>query len=288
MIIGISGKAGSGKDLAAKIVQYLIATNRLRNTTELPIELSAISETPFHIWDRENYNNAYFSGWKVKKFAYAVKQICSILTGIPVEDFEKEEVKNSYLGEEWWYYEEWKNTIKVPYKTDFYPNMREKLESIGKVNLIKPTIRELLQKVGTDAMRDVVHPDVWVNSLMRLYKPYKETKPFSNKTSLDNKYPNWLISDVRFPNEAKAIKDRNGIIVRVRRDKVEEHICKYCEAITTQADHLCYKAPVQHESETNLDTYSFDWIINNHGTIEELIEKVKEMLTHFKIIEDEK
>ena len=30
-------------------------------------------------------------------------------------------------------------------------------------------------------------------------------------------YPNWIITDVRFPNEADAIKGRGGIIIRVNR-----------------------------------------------------------------------
>jgi hypothetical protein len=39
-----------------------------------------------------------------------------------------------------------------------------------------------------------------------------------------------------------------------------------------------------HPSETSLDYYSFDWVIDNNGTIEELIERVKEILLIEKII----
>lgn len=64
-----------------------------------------------------------------------------------------------------------------------------------------PEIRELLQRLGTEAGRGVLGEDVWVNALFE--KPIKRLL---------------VISDVRFPNEAKAIKERGGIIIRVIRD----------------------------------------------------------------------
>jgi hypothetical protein len=41
---------------------------------------------------------------------------------------------------------------------------------------------------------------------------------------------------------------------------------------------------IEHESETALDNAKFDYEIINDGTIEELIEKVKEILIKEKII----
>jgi len=43
MIIAFSGKQGSGKDLAGKIVQYLIYNNHRKN--------SGFNEIPFHQYD---------------------------------------------------------------------------------------------------------------------------------------------------------------------------------------------------------------------------------------------
>lgn len=54
---------------------------------------------------------------------------------------------------------------------------------------------------------------------------------------------NWIITDVRFPNEAEAIKDRGGFIIRIDRPGVE---------------------PVNaHPSETALDNWDFDYRIAN-------------------------
>jgi dephospho-CoA kinase len=68
--------------------------------------------------------------------------------------------------------------------------------------------------------------------------------------------PDWIITDVRFPNEFKAIKERNGMLIKVIRDtgKVSAHI-----------------------SETALDYENrWDCVIDNNGTIEELKVKVEE------------
>lgn len=87
MIIGISGKLGSGKDTVGKIIQYLTSN-----------EYNKMSYSSFCLLETRWYNSNDFI---IKKFAGKLKQIVSILTGISVEDLEKEEVKNSVLGEEW-------------------------------------------------------------------------------------------------------------------------------------------------------------------------------------------
>lgn len=201
-----------------------------------------------------------------------MKQICSILTGIPVEDFEKEEVKNSYLGEEWSIDVIQVDLTKLGEELSHYSP--KYLRTVGKVlpKAIRPTVRELMQKVGTDAMRDVIHPDVWVNALLKDYKIIELD------LATGAKYPNWIISDCRFENEANAIKEIGGVIVRVNRKSLE--IEKIQKAILRTGGYL---AP-EHPSETSLDSYKFDYVIENDGTIEELIDKVKVMLQHFKLL----
>jgi len=63
------------------------------------------------------------------------------------------------------------------------------------------TPRNMLQKLGTEAGRDVIHDDLWVLSAERKIGMYK----------------NVVIPDVRFPNEMKIIQNMGGFIVRVRR-----------------------------------------------------------------------
>jgi dephospho-CoA kinase len=62
-------------------------------------------------------------------------------------------------------------------------------------------VRILLQRLGSEAGRDQLGENVWVDALF-------------NKAQA----PLIVITDVRFPNEAEAIKQRGGIIVRVERE----------------------------------------------------------------------
>lgn len=64
------------------------------------------------------------------------------------------------------------------------------------------TAREVLQFVGTDIFRRMYEP-VWVNLLM-------------NKIKIDSPLVA-VIADCRFDNEAQAVKDADGIIVRLTR-----------------------------------------------------------------------
>ena len=153
------------------------------------------------------------SGWEIKKWAGKLKTIASMLTGIPVEKFEDQEFKKTDLGPEW-----------------------------------DMTVRDFLQKLGTDAVRNGLHTNAWVNALIADYT--NESK--------------WVITDTRFPNEAEAIRKKDGILIRVERPGVK---------------------PINnHPSETGLDDYTFDHVIKNNGSIEDLLLKVKSILQFHKIM----
>ena len=105
------------------------------------------------------------------------------------------------------------------------------------------TPRLLMQVTGTNFGRNMICSDIWVNSTMANYTPNS----------------NWIISDVRFPGEVKAIHDKEGIVIRINRPNI----------VSTD----------QHESEIALDDYdNFDYVIENVGDIPELIEKVRDIL----------
>jgi hypothetical protein len=79
-----------------------------------------------------------------------------------------------------------------------------------------------------------------------------------------SKYPNWIITDTRFPNEADAIKNAGGILIRVERPGVK---------------------PINdHPSEVGLDHWTFDYVINNDGDLESLSNKVKDILIKEQIM----
>lgn len=134
------------------------------------------------------------------------------------------------------------------------------------------TIREFLQLLGTESIRNQLHTNIWIAAL---FSDYKAAHPDYLHPYDFERYPNWIVTDCRFPNEAQAIKDRGGIMVRVKRIYQKEDW--HPEGIITKQIPL-------HISETVLDSYEFDYTIYNDGTIEELTDKVKHLLTKHKII----
>lgn len=188
MIIGISGKIGSGKDTVGKITQYLIYYKRItsdkRSSAYYPTDvfLDELNAKP----DLDLTNE---SGWQIKKFAGKVKEICSILTGIPVADFEKQEVKDRVLDEEWDY---WRiGDERAFYNSKRYTDGNEALKDCAFLNhqiqtanyqpkRFQFTVRQLLQQVGTDAMRNVIHPNCWINSLFSTYGDVEIWKDIPN------------------------------------------------------------------------------------------------------------
>jgi hypothetical protein len=222
MIIGISGYAKSGKDTVAKIIQYI---NRGNTTVEYSLE-DAVKDSSYEvILDIESL-------WCIKKFSGALKKVASILTGIPVHRFEDQEFKDSFLGKEW------HTEVEAPLDVAFDDVKFMKMMSV----------RELLQKLGTDAIRNGLHPNAWVNAAMAGYKP--SVVGYDANGSPVPELPRWIFTDCRFPNEAQAIKDAGGFVIRVDRPGV---------------------GPVNdHPSETALDNWDFDYKIANVSDLESL------------------
>jgi len=233
-IIGVFGYAGSGKDTVGKLIQYNMSKTRI------PIK-EVIEDYSNNEWWLEEQ-----SGWEIKKWAGKLKTIASLITGIEVEKFEDQEFKKTNLGPEW--------NITKQYESDA-PWIAEGGESYEE----PMTVRDLLQILGTEAMREGLHTNVWVNALMADYKP----GPFYPDVSAEDhaKLPNWIITDTRFPNEAQAIKDKGGMVIKVDRPGV---------------------GPVNgHPSEDALKDYNFDYVIHNNGSINDLDKKVIEFINNF-------
>lgn len=267
-IIASSGKKGSGKDTVAKLIQCLTCTDDdwfKDNPTEVITKWGG------------NYDN--LGEWKVKKFAGRLKEIVSLLTGISIQNLEKEEVKQRKL-EDW---KVWKLTFPTEHN-DFYYTVNKWFLTedeardfaddnylIGfQLEEIVPDVRFLLQYIGTDLFRNQLHPDVWVNSLFSEYKyshilsiidPPITVEKIANSVV----YPKWIISDLRFPNELKAVQDRNGICVRINRPETDK----------LAGDHL---------SETALDDrQDWDWVFDNSKDLNHLLNQVKEFVKFYKL-----
>lgn len=123
-------------------------------------------------------------------------------------------------------------------------NLSQALSSLDweDLKMISPDVRPLMQKMGTEVGREMLGENVWVNLAMKKAE----------------QHDNVVFSDVRFLNEAEAIKAAGGLIFRIVRPG---------------------NGPVnEHVSESVLDDYEADFTINNSGTVEDLNTKINVLL----------
>jgi hypothetical protein len=213
-LIGVAGKIGSGKDTVGEIIKYLTSPEAIRK--------GSFSKC-------EEMGYVYGTTWSIEKFAAKLKLVAQVITGVPAYKFEDHKFKESEMSSEWDY-----------------------LEQSGRYKVSKSmTYRLFLQRLGTEAMRNGLHEQVWCNAL---FSDYKQNK--------------WVITDVRFPNEFDSVKKRGGITMYVHRPDMQS-----------------FQSMIQaHESETALDDYNFDYAVINNGSIEDLVVKVREILINERII----
>lgn len=127
------------------------------------------------------------------------------------------------------------------------------------------TPRLVLQEFGTDCMRMGFYDGIWV-SLVK-------------KHMLDNPHINYVIPDVRFPNEMKMIRELEGEVWQVRRGEQPEW---FSSAIldNTTGSNLMSDYDV-HASEWKwVDTNDkFDNMLYNDSTLEALYSQVEQTLS---------
>jgi hypothetical protein len=129
-----------------------------------------------------------------------------------------------------------------------------------KLDMPNLTPRWVLQYWGTEVCRKGFHNDIWIASL---------------EARLRNSKDNIVISDCRFPNEIKAIKEAGGKVIWVQRGELPSwHImaAKANNGDSFAAEKL--KALGVHASETAWVGTNFDAIIDNNGSIDDLYKQL--------------
>ena len=140
------------------------------------------------------------------------------------------------------------------------------------------TPRRALQLMGTEAGRNVFDNDLWLYALERQLDLSKD----------------YIITDVRFPNEISFVRDLGGKIVRVQRGQnppwydyaVEWNTRGFpVDAIeyTFHNPQVMDKYPGIHYSEFAWIGQKVDAVIDNDGNFEDLREKVKELVDKFLV-----
>ena len=122
------------------------------------------------------------------------------------------------------------------------------------------TPRLLMQLIGTECGRQVIHPEVWVNSALSKADPDRVN----------------VFSDTRFPNEA----DKMDLTIRLIRR------CSSCETYTHIQSNNCKECYPDglHESETALHGYKFNEYLDTDKPLMETFQEVNKILIRHGLI----
>lgn len=126
------------------------------------------------------------------------------------------------------------------------------------------TPREALQTIGTEIGRDMFEKDFWIHLL---------EKRINSKN-------NYIITDVRFPNEIDWIHENGGHVIEIIRG---EHPYWY-NTLTRLTLPIVRNQHMEHfnvhESEWSWVGYNIDYRIENNNTIASLKSDIVEILTN--------
>lgn len=139
-------------------------------------------------------------------------------------------------------------------KTDESRAWREKEDEFWSKEMGQPiTPRLVLQKFGTECMRDGFYDGIWVS--------------LAKKKLLDNPDTKWIIPDVRFENEANMIKEIGGEVWWVKRGQLPMWFRMYQD--------IGQKPKDIHASEWAWANTRFDRVFENNSTIDALRSQVQ-------------
>lgn len=170
-------------------------------------------------------------------------------------------------------------------------------EALGNPNF---TPRLALQLLGTEAGRNVFGDKLWTTSCIRRCQGY------GGSTATRGEIENYVITDCRFRNEINAIKEVNGVVIRVKRglepswyeDALSypapsplkkltaedfsrykyNHLCRFME------DYNNTTSPQIHQSEWDWVGANFDYVLENDGSVADLQQKVYDTLVDMKLV----
>jgi len=118
---------------------------------------------------------------------------------------------------------------------------------------------KFLTWIGTDWGRSI-NKDLWVNNCIdRINAAQKRGCYMSGEPFVDN----FFVTDMRFPNEAQALKNNGFLLVRIDRDDRPS------------------ENRASHESENAMNDFT-DWdvVVDNNGNIQEFYNQIQNLIQH--------
>ena len=231
MIIGITGRKRSGKNTVADMLEYIILARDLKVKPTYDGYIGYCTpDEKFRSLNRSSYTGfAMARGLKSAWEQVAFADSVRAVTATIADIWSSDLVDEST------------KTTQIP----------DYLNNLFKDGRKDHTYRELLQYIGTDVFRKL-DGDIWVNILF-------------NRLNPDN---NYIITDVRFYNEAKAITDRSSdnVIIKVVRPG----------------------SPMDnHTSELGVNFVNAHYVIVNDGSLEDLFESVKSVVEKMRSVDED-
>ena len=181
-IIAFTGKAGSGKNLAASL---------------LPQGLE-------------------YGSWDEIAFAGPLKSMIHVLMG---------NLTHSHQA-----YRDHRDGINQPSKEEEIPHLRKSL-------------RQIMQTLGTEWGREMVCDDLWIQCFRASVARIREFCPDANI----------VVTDLRFPNEEKCIREMGGTIIRIVRSSRKDVASHKSEEQPISADHVIYNDGSLEDLKVELD-----------------------------------
>jgi len=134
----------------------------------------------------------------------------------------------------------------------FYGAQADKNADLAAHGLSGWSGRKILQYIGTEGFR-YIDSTIWAKHVA-----YRANQLY------EGVYDAVFVSDVRFPEEAEAIKSIGGVIWRVYRPSSDQPTSQGLSG---------------HQSETSVDKIIHDRVIHNGGTLDDLRARVDDLLS---------
>lgn len=126
------------------------------------------------------------------------------------------------------------------------------------------TPRLMLQLIGTECTREILHDSIWISAL---------------ENRLKNTTDNVVLTDVRFSNEVDFVKQFGGTLIHIKRGEDPEWVSDAILANSLNDDSRMTAYNI-HDSEWKwVGNPNIEFTINNEGTIEDLKNNLINVLT---------
>ena len=230
----------------------IIAISGVRNSgkTTTGDMLRFMLSTPkflHHYWIYKRFPKLTLKGnWLNVSFAGSLKEMLAVLLRVPVEMFEDRDFKeNVFVDFNDLTFHRRENLKKYQILSDSKFSRKVKEMSIDvRANLL--SIRQLLQYWGTEIQRKYLGDQLWSLTTLKLAEIH-----------------DLIISDMRFKVEAEMVKEREGTVIYIDRPG--------CEVGNHQSEREAFE--LYQEGKC-------DYVIHNNGTLKDLFEKCKEILSN--------